>query len=165
MQGGYWSKQTLRLACLLFVQPVAPLTTSPLPLQTRIPLVPWPAQRIALQELGLSEAQLEERLAGVVNILPDLGPRLVSMQASTQLLVRLVANAEAVAARLVQIKLALPGVSACRQPCGEGGARPWVLCRGHSQTNAFLFTVRLQRVRRAHPSMPCLPLPPVCSAG
>lgn len=65
-------------------------------------------QRIASQELGISEEELEERLQTLSNLLPDLAPRLI--KAPPQQLAQLAAGTHAIAARLLQLKAIFPQV-------------------------------------------------------
>jgi hypothetical protein len=72
-----------------------------------------PLQRIAAQELGISEAEFEDSLATLSNLLPDLAPRLA--KAPPQRLAQLAAATHTLAARLLRLRGIFPKVCACRQ--------------------------------------------------
>lgn len=68
-------------------------------------------QRIASQELGISEAEFEDCLATLCNLLPDLAPRLA--KAPPQRLAQLAAATHTLAARLLRLRTIFPKVIAC----------------------------------------------------
>jgi hypothetical protein len=84
---------------------------------------PQPCQRVASDQLGISEAELDARLQEVAVLLPDLTSRLAG--APVDMVVRLAASTHAIAARLLQIKAAFPRVrggagSACGRSAVAG---------------------------------------------
>lgn len=63
-------------------------------------------KRIASQELGISEAEFEDCLATLCNLLPDLAPRLA--KAPPQRLAQLAAATHTLAARLLRLRAIFP---------------------------------------------------------
>lgn len=63
-------------------------------------------KRIASQELGISEAEFEDCLATLCNLLPDLAPRLA--KAPPQRLAQLAAATHTLAARLLRLRTIFP---------------------------------------------------------
>ena len=75
-------------------------------------------QRVAAQQLGMSDEELSERLLRLTALLPGLRPRLAGMRPAT--LVGLAREVDEVAGRLVQLKAIFPdadvGALAAREP-------------------------------------------------
>ncbi|KAI8469812.1 MAG: hypothetical protein J3K34DRAFT_422489 [Monoraphidium minutum] len=67
-------------------------------------------RRVASEQLGVSEADLDARLAEVVCLLPDLRGRLAT--APADMVVRLAATTHEIAGRLLRIKAAFPRADA-----------------------------------------------------
>eukprot|EP00887_Chlorella_sp_A99_P001437 scaffold8.g1437.t1 len=76
-------------------------------------------QRVAADRLGLSDEEVEARLARLLLLLPTLRPRLVSMKPQT--LAALVAQVDEVAGRLVELKAVFPGADAAALAVREPG--------------------------------------------
>lgn len=74
-------------------------------------------QKVAAQSGELSEAAIEERLAEVLALLPDIAPRLPSLK--PELLRKLVLDRDAIAAKLLHLKAAFPGADAGRMLANE----------------------------------------------
>lgn len=69
-------------------------------------------QRVASQELAISEAELEERLQAVCNLLPDLADRL--FMAPPKRIAALASNTRVIAARLLRLREIFPKVCVAR---------------------------------------------------
>lgn len=80
------------------------------------PLTPhaltWTLQLVASQELGVTEEELEERLASLAVLLPDLAPRLV--QAPPERVAAMAAGVEVIGQRLTALRALLPDANVSR---------------------------------------------------
>ena len=74
--------------------------------------LPTHAQRVAAEELGLSDEAVEVRLARVQAVLPDLAEKLPAMRPA--LVAALVAAAEELGGRVLQLKEIFPGANVSR---------------------------------------------------
>ncbi|KAK9864913.1 hypothetical protein WJX84_006478 [Apatococcus fuscideae] len=66
-------------------------------------------KKIAAAELGIGAAEVEKKIATLQQLLPDIIPKMAQMKA--QLLVRLAANVEQLAQRLLDLKLIFPSAN------------------------------------------------------
>ena len=80
-------------------------------------------QRVAAQQLGLPDEEVEARLQRLLTLLPALRPRLAAMRPAT--LAALARDVDAVAGRLVQVRAGEGGSKGpARRPRDAGGRRP-----------------------------------------
>jgi hypothetical protein len=99
------------------------------PTRTRTLQKPKQTKRVASERLGLTDAELEQQLAAVAALAPDLAPRLPS--APVDMVVALAADPGRVAARLLAVKAAFPRVRFCVCVCVWGGGRVGRVCVMH----------------------------------